>query len=106
MPQNFIDWGEEAEGEGLTKVWSGILGYSKDMLPLVGEIPEKDGLFIAAGFSGHGQVGRWTIDTADPADLWILLHDNSLGSSHVPRAWLTRSRPVNGMNVFYLAALQ
>lgn len=32
-----------------------VLGYANDLLPYVGEHPEKPGVFIAAGFTGHGQ---------------------------------------------------
>lgn len=38
--------------------WSGIMGYSRDGHPWVGEVSEKlggaDGLWICAGFTGHG----------------------------------------------------
>lgn len=55
FPEHFANWGQEAHGEGLTRVWSGIMGYSKDLLPLVGPIPNQENLYISAGFSGHGQ---------------------------------------------------
>lgn len=32
-----------------------VLGYSSDLLPYVGEIPGRDGVFICAGFTGHGE---------------------------------------------------
>lgn len=34
--------------------WSGTMGFTKDMMPIVGEV--QDDLFVAAGFSGHGVV--------------------------------------------------
>ncbi|KAF2118325.1 FAD dependent oxidoreductase [Lophiotrema nucula] len=34
--------------------WSGIQGYSRDNRPWVGEVPGEKGLFVAAGYSGHG----------------------------------------------------
>jgi glycine/D-amino acid oxidase-like deaminating enzyme len=34
--------------------WAGIMGFTPDHFPLVGAIPGADGLYIAAGFSGHG----------------------------------------------------
>lgn len=37
----------------LTRV---VLGYANDLLPYVGEHPEKSGVFIAAGFTGHGML--------------------------------------------------
>ncbi|KAL7415205.1 FAD dependent oxidoreductase-domain-containing protein [Mrakia frigida] len=51
---NFVNWGEEGYGEGLTRVWTGILTSVKDYLPLVGEVPSSPGLFVSAGFEGHG----------------------------------------------------
>lgn len=32
-----------------------VLGYSNDMLPYIGEHPERPGVFICAGFTGHGE---------------------------------------------------
>jgi glycine/D-amino acid oxidase-like deaminating enzyme len=38
--------------------WSGIMGYSKDARPWIGQVPKGvgggDGLWICAGFTGHG----------------------------------------------------
>ncbi|OCF30874.1 hypothetical protein I316_07507 [Kwoniella heveanensis BCC8398] len=53
---NFADWGVEAPGEGVNRVWSGMLCATKDTLPLVGPIPGKEGLYIAAGYHGHGMA--------------------------------------------------
>jgi glycine/D-amino acid oxidase-like deaminating enzyme len=36
--------------------WAGIFGLTQDMLPLVGLVPGRDGLWIAGGYSGHGNV--------------------------------------------------
>ena len=36
--------------------WAGIFGLTQDMLPLVGRVPGRDGLWVAAGYSGHGNV--------------------------------------------------
>jgi len=36
--------------------WAGIFGLTQDMLPLVGGIPGRDGTWVAAGYSGHGNV--------------------------------------------------
>ena len=36
--------------------WSGIFGATEDRLPLAGRIPAHDGLWVAAGYSGHGNV--------------------------------------------------
>lgn len=34
--------------------WAGIMGFSKDHLPLVGSVPKVKNLLISAGYSGHG----------------------------------------------------
>jgi glycine/D-amino acid oxidase-like deaminating enzyme len=31
-----------------------VLGYSSDLMPFVGEHPDKPNLFVCAGFTGHG----------------------------------------------------
>ncbi len=36
--------------------WAGIFGLTQDMLPLVGRVPGRDRLWVAAGYSGHGNV--------------------------------------------------
>ncbi|KAK4142389.1 FAD dependent oxidoreductase [Dichotomopilus funicola] len=35
-------------------VWTGIMGYSADSLPHIGEVPGREGVFVLAGFHGHG----------------------------------------------------
>jgi glycine/D-amino acid oxidase-like deaminating enzyme len=36
--------------------WSGIMGATSDGRPFVGEVPGKNGVWMAAGFNGHGMV--------------------------------------------------
>jgi glycine/D-amino acid oxidase-like deaminating enzyme len=36
--------------------WSGIWGTTADSLPLAGRLPGRDGVWVAAGYSGHGNV--------------------------------------------------
>jgi gamma-glutamylputrescine oxidase len=40
--------------------WAGIMGFTPDMLPLVGPVPGSEGLWIAAGYSGHGVAMAFT----------------------------------------------
>jgi glycine/D-amino acid oxidase-like deaminating enzyme len=40
----------------VTHRWAGIFGLTQDLLPLVGPVPAHDGVWIAAGYSGHGNV--------------------------------------------------
>jgi glycine/D-amino acid oxidase-like deaminating enzyme len=45
--------------------WSGIMGYSRDEHPWVGEVSEElglgggRGLFVSCGFTGHGMPNTW-----------------------------------------------
>jgi len=36
--------------------WAGIFGLTQDLLPLVGPVPNRDGVWVAGGYSGHGNV--------------------------------------------------
>lgn len=36
--------------------WAGIFGTTTDRLPLVGRVPGSDRVWVAAGYSGHGNV--------------------------------------------------
>ena len=40
----------------VTHRWAGIFGLTQDLLPLVGPFPGHDGVWVAAGYSGHGNV--------------------------------------------------
>jgi gamma-glutamylputrescine oxidase len=48
--------------------WAGVVGYSDDSLPYVGEVPGRPGLYVSGGYSGTGNVpgfmcGRDLADT-------------------------------------------
>jgi glycine/D-amino acid oxidase-like deaminating enzyme len=52
----------------LTHRWAGVVGYSEDALPYVGEVPGRPGLHVTGGYSGVGNVpgfmcGRDLADT-------------------------------------------
>jgi len=36
--------------------WAGIFGLTQDLLPLVGPVPGREGTWVAAGYSGHGNI--------------------------------------------------
>lgn len=78
-------WG--AEDGGLKKAWTGIMGFTGDVLPFVGPLPagttasaagegeeyqeqeakaglQGSGQWIAAGFNGDGMVSAWLSGTA------------------------------------------
>ncbi|OBT61697.1 hypothetical protein VE03_09409 [Pseudogymnoascus sp. 23342-1-I1] len=49
-------FGEETWGENgaVLQEWTGIMGATADYHPFVGEAPGQEGLWICAGFNGHG----------------------------------------------------
>ena len=40
----------------VTHRWAGIWGTTEDLLPLVGQVPGNPRVWVAAGYSGHGNV--------------------------------------------------
>lgn len=56
MPKTFAGW--SGGKENVDTVWSGVLGYSADFKPFVGAHPDKEGVFVCAGFTGHGELWR------------------------------------------------
>jgi gamma-glutamylputrescine oxidase len=40
----------------ITHRWAGLFGTTADRLPLVGPVPRREGVWVAAGYSGHGNV--------------------------------------------------
>jgi glycine/D-amino acid oxidase-like deaminating enzyme len=49
------NWGEDGQ---VLQEWTGIMAYTSDAQPIVGEAPGHKGLFISAGFNGHGKLIR------------------------------------------------
>jgi gamma-glutamylputrescine oxidase len=43
-------------GVRVTHRWGGTMGFSADLLPVVGEVPGRPGLHVAGGYSGVGNV--------------------------------------------------
>ncbi|KAJ9608200.1 hypothetical protein H2200_007188 [Cladophialophora chaetospira] len=52
MQRTYHGW--EDSGAKITNIWTGVMGYSSDLVPWVGEIPGKPGIYVNAGFTGHG----------------------------------------------------
>jgi gamma-glutamylputrescine oxidase len=40
----------------ITHRWAGLFGTTADRLPLVRRVPGHDGVWVSAGYSGHGNV--------------------------------------------------
>jgi glycine/D-amino acid oxidase-like deaminating enzyme len=51
---HFEGW-KEGQGQ-LTHTWTGIQGYTRDVVPIVGESFDEQGVYLALGHSGHGMA--------------------------------------------------
>ncbi len=40
----------------VTHRWAGVFGLVPDLMPVVGRHPSRDGVWVAGGYSGHGNV--------------------------------------------------
>lgn len=52
-------WGADHPDGRIRKEWTGIMGYSPDGFPFVGEVPGQKGLWASCSFQGHGMVFCW-----------------------------------------------
>ncbi|KAG9561108.1 FAD dependent oxidoreductase superfamily, partial [Aureobasidium melanogenum] len=57
MQNNFRGW-DNSKAE-VKKIWTGVMGYSYDSNPHIGEVPGKPGQYILSGFNGHGMPVIW-----------------------------------------------
>ena len=64
--------------------WAGVMGFSADLLPVVGEVPGRPGLHVAGGYSGVGNVQGFVCGR--------MLADALLGRPHPLHAALTVGR--------------
>ncbi|KAI4721287.1 FAD dependent oxidoreductase [Aureobasidium sp. EXF-10727] len=71
--------------------WTGIMGFSRDGLPWVGQVPEFKNVFVLAGYTGHGMPNAWlcgksvaTMVLADDVDVAV---DKAVEQG-LPRAYL------------------
>jgi glycine/D-amino acid oxidase-like deaminating enzyme len=67
LPTLFSEGWERGERPKTKQIWSGIMGFTADAVPIVGKLEEKwtqrpgDGEWIAAGFNGYGMDKCWLI---------------------------------------------
>lgn len=60
----------------VTHRWSGVMGFTRDGIPLVGRLPDLPGVGFAVGFTGHGLgIGLMAAERA----VELLLHDTPAG---------------------------
>ncbi|KAF2770654.1 DAO-domain-containing protein [Teratosphaeria nubilosa] len=88
--------------------WTGIMGFSRDDLPWVGAMPHHPGLYISAGFTGHGMPNTWlcgktvalavqkSFESAD--EEWIM--EEAAAETALPRGYrITQARIERAMEM-------
>lgn len=94
-----LELGGETEGLAELKAthqWTGIMGYSRDNHPWVGKVPEKEGLWIAGGYTGHGMpngtlCGKAVVDMLlgeEAGEDVIVLQQNMVKNGEIPSSYL------------------
>ncbi|KAI4845277.1 FAD dependent oxidoreductase [Aureobasidium sp. EXF-8845] len=61
LPRLLVSKQEHGGEQELTAThqWTGIMGFSRDNLPWVGQVPGSKGVFVLAGYTGHGMPNAW-----------------------------------------------
>jgi len=100
LPREMGLKGDDTEKRGELKAqmeWTGIMGFSRDDLPFVGPVPGHDGVYISAGYTGHGMPNAWLCGKAVASmveqDLAGAKQDEAVESAvrsvGLPRAYLS-----------------
>ncbi|CAD0100663.1 unnamed protein product [Aureobasidium mustum] len=90
MQNNFRGW-ENSKAE-VKKIWTGVMGYTSDTNPHIGEVPGKPGQYILGGFNGHGMPVIW-LSAEGLADM---LHTGKkFEETKVPRAFKTTQERID-----------
>lgn len=68
-----------------------VMGYSSDFMPHLGDVPEKPGQFIIAGFSGHGMP---EILLSSKAVASLIRNGTPIEKSGVPKMFKTSKQRI------------
>lgn len=101
MQRHFRGW--EESGAETDKIWTGIMGYSNDGMPHVGEVPGKPGQLVCAGFSGHGMP---QIFLSAKAVARMALEDLKVEDVDLPRLYRTSQTRLDSKQDVTLEAWQ
>ncbi|KAM5469699.1 hypothetical protein MauCBS54593_004253 [Microsporum audouinii] len=55
------NWGQDDPEGRVRREWTGIMGYSTDGFPWVGDVAGEPGLYISASFQGHGNAASSSV---------------------------------------------
>lgn len=90
MQRTYRGW--EDTGAKVNTIWTGVMGYSYDSNPHIGQVPSKEGEFIIAGFNGHGTPVIW-LAAQELASM--ITRGISFEETKMPRLFKTSSQRIN-----------
>jgi glycine/D-amino acid oxidase-like deaminating enzyme len=95
LPRLLVSKHEDNGEQELTAThqWTGIMGFSRDNLPWVGEVPGSKGVFVLAGYTGHGMPNAWLCGKS--VATMVLEDDVGVAVEKVPEQGLPRAYLVN-----------
>lgn len=94
--------------------WTGIMGYSRDNHPWVGKVPDKQGLWLAGGYTGHGMpngtlCGKAVVDMvlADEAGEDVLaLQQTMVKEGDIPESYIITKERIAKARMWPTVAVQ
>ncbi|ODV84146.1 hypothetical protein CANARDRAFT_8824 [[Candida] arabinofermentans NRRL YB-2248] len=94
MGDTFYSW--EGIDTEVDHLWTGIQGYTADMLPFVGQVPGEPNKYVTAGFCGHG-MPRVMLCAKAISD--CILDGKTIEETDIPKSFmLTKERFENTPN--------
>lgn len=84
MQRTYRGW--DNTGAKVDKMWSGVMGYSYDSNPHIGNVPHKKDQYILAGFNGHGMPVIWQ---SAKALAKMVMEDSPFEKTRLPRLFET-----------------
>ncbi|KAF7930490.1 uncharacterized protein EAE98_004890 [Botrytis deweyae] len=90
MQETYNGW--EDSGAKVDNIWTGVMGYSYDSNPHVGEVPGKPNQFVIAGFNGHGMPVIWL---SGKAIAKMVSEDVPFEKTGVPRLFKTTQERID-----------
>ncbi|KAM3449773.1 hypothetical protein MY3296_006647 [Beauveria thailandica] len=108
LPKCFIKGWEDSSEHKVRKVWSGIMGFTGDRLPLVGKLPASatnrrgdGGEWIAAGFNGYGMPLCWS--SGEAVAKMILGQD---AGDFLPESFVVTEERLQSESMSFVTAIQ
>ncbi|RDW77707.1 FAD dependent oxidoreductase superfamily-like protein [Coleophoma cylindrospora] len=90
MQRTYRGW--ENSGAKVDNIWTGVMGYSYDSNPHVGEVPGKPNQFVLAGFNGHGMPVIWL---SGKAVAKMVSENIPIEQTNVPRLFKTTQERID-----------